>query len=123
MPTTTLPKRSDLAERVASFNRRYKMLARWYFGSCFAIVAALAVAVLAGFQAPFGGWVSIVGLSGMFVIIFGGALLMDLRRSAIARQERLLCPSCGKPLIHANAKLALTTGRCAECGEPVVSDL
>jgi hypothetical protein len=120
---SSLPTRTELAKRVATFNRRYRMLAAVYFGACFGIAATVAAAALSGFTMPFENWGSIIVLSSLAIVIFGGAFLHDHRREVIARQERLACPSCGKPLIHANAKLAVTTGRCAECGAPVVSDL
>ena len=32
------------------------------------------------------------------------------------------CPHCSKPLLLLNAKIAIATGHCAECGEMVFTD-
>lgn len=32
------------------------------------------------------------------------------------------CPHCSRPLQHINAKIAIATGNCAECGEKVFTD-
>ncbi len=67
-------------------------------------------------------WQAWVAFGVSVTAIFGGAFYIDRQRIVIGREIDINCPHCKRQLLQLNVKLALTTGRCAECGEMVVRD-
>ena len=67
-------------------------------------------------------WIGISMFGTALLVVFGGAYYMDRRRDQIAHGVGVICSACGEPLLQTNAKWALTTGRCPECGALVISD-
>ena len=115
------PTRSELAQRLRTFEARYqRTVILWLSLSGVVLVLSLGV-VIATADTRF-RWVGGCTFLILILSIITVTVFLDRRRSQIARETGTACSGCGKPLLYLNAKLALTTGRCAECGELVISD-
>ena len=115
------PTRAELAQRLRLFERQFRrsaILAFALWGLAFAIVCSLAVAA----NDTRYEWMIGVGFALSLLFVFAGAFHLDRRRAKISREVGVTCGACGKALLQLNAKLALTTGRCPECGSLVISD-
>jgi hypothetical protein len=67
-------------------------------------------------------WLNGIGFVAALSLMFLVLVHLLRQQQKLCRELGLLCPNCNKPLLELNAKLALTTGRCAECGSLLISD-
>jgi hypothetical protein len=68
------------------------------------------------------GWIAWVFGIGILLFLFGNLALMALY--SIRQQKRYghRCPRCNNALIGFSVPLAIATGNCGRCGEPVLTD-
>lgn len=67
------------------------------------------------------GWIA--RASGFVFLGYVTLVLSFMLWDAVSRQRKgPTCPNCYKPLLHFNAKIAIASGNCPECGERVFSD-
>jgi hypothetical protein len=105
-----------------SFEMRLQRVAR--VGGCiYGLPLLAAIGVMIATSRFENNLPAFVGFAVAMISTFAGLIHFERRRNQLAQESGIGCGSCSTPLWELNAKLALTTGRCAKCGEVVISDL
>ena len=117
-----LPTRSEFAARQRDYASRFRRAATKTFVIGGVVFIAGIVVTMAAADHADQRWLGWIGFGVASVAVFGGLFYLDRQRTLISRSAHVDCPRCKQPVLLLNAKLALTTGRCAECGEVIVRD-
>ena len=119
----TLPTRPEFARRLTAYRTEVSRGSRWAnvlgFGLLVGSIGTLAALPEPRKDNPWFAVALMAGLSSylVYIVVLSGRLV-----DRLARQNGLLCPHCGTRLTQLEGKLALTTGRCAGCGERVLAE-
>ena len=63
-------------------------------------------------------WFETYGITAAFAFVTA-ILIWGFCHMRSVHRHRLRCPSCQSELLHMNARLAICTGRCSNCGSRV----
>jgi hypothetical protein len=67
-------------------------------------------------------WIGPLFGMGAFLFLLANLALLTWFTKHQQKRFGVSCPKCGKPIIGFNVKIAIATGNCGNCGEPVFTE-